>query len=255
MAGTLGQEEDGDSGVTAHRLRLTPAHRFPPHAHSTWSFGIVWTGSVQLRTATTSFDVGNGLATVLPPGEVHEGIADRQSGLSYAAISVAPRLIAEVIGREDTPDLRTLGPAASVGGLLSAATSAGAEDRRELMVNAIADVFSGSGSRADPIRLSTLTRAARRILDEEFLQPVNVKTVAERLGVAPATLIRRFRRELGIPPYSYVVSRRVDFARQLLDSGIDSVQAAQRAGFYDQAHLTRYFARLVGVSPGRYVRS
>ena len=30
-------------------------------------------------------------------------------------------------------------------------------------------------------------------------------------------------------------------------------QAAAAVGFYDQAHLTRHFERIVGLTPGRYV--
>jgi AraC-like DNA-binding protein len=76
--------------------------------------------------------------------------------------------------------------------------------------------------------------------------------VAQQLGVAPATLIRAFRRHSGLSPYAYIVSRRVDYARRLLESGVSPTETAYLVGFYDQAHLNRHFVRLVGVTPGVY---
>lgn len=43
-----------------------------------------------------------------------------------------------------------------------------------------------------------------------------------------------------------------DGARRLLLAGRSPGAVAAATGFYDQAHLTRHFKRLVGVPPGRY---
>ena len=39
----------------------------------------------------------------------------------------------------------------------------------------------------------------------------------------------------------------------LLPAGLPITQAATTTGFYDQAHLTRHFKRIVGLTPGRYI--
>jgi AraC family transcriptional regulator len=65
---------------------------------------------------------------------------------------------------------------------------------------------------------------------------------------------RQFRAATGLPPHQFVLARRVDRARQLLQGGDDSplAQVAARAGFSDQSQFTRHFKRLVGVTPGRF---
>jgi AraC-like DNA-binding protein len=35
--------------------------------------------------------------------------------------------------------------------------------------------------------------------------------------------------------------------------GMPAAQAAVEVGFFDQAHLTRHFKRIYGVTPGRYL--
>jgi AraC family transcriptional regulator len=65
---------------------------------------------------------------------------------------------------------------------------------------------------------------------------------------------RQFKAATGLPPHQYVIARRVDRAKQLLQGGdIDSLtQVAAQIGFSDQSQLSRHFKRLVGVTPGQF---
>ncbi len=40
----------------------------------------------------------------------------------------------------------------------------------------------------------------------------------------------------------------------LVRAGLPITLVAAEAGFYDQAHLTRHFKRIVGLTPGRYAK-
>jgi AraC family transcriptional regulator len=66
---------------------------------------------------------------------------------------------------------------------------------------------------------------------------------------------RQFKAATGLPPHQYVIARRVERARQLLQRGDDFplAEVAARAGFSDQSQLTRHFRRLVGVTPGQFL--
>jgi AraC-like DNA-binding protein len=55
-------------------------------------------------------------------------------------------------------------------------------------------------------------------------------------------------------PHTYQTQLRVRQAKSLLRTGLPIASAAIAAGFYDQAHLTRHFKRVVGVPPGRYLK-
>jgi AraC family transcriptional regulator len=64
----------------------------------------------------------------------------------------------------------------------------------------------------------------------------------------------QFKRAAGVPPHQYLIARRVDRAKQLLQGGGDLAMAevAARAGFGHQSQLCRPFQRLGGVTPGRF---
>ena len=67
--------------------------------------------------------------------------------------------------------------------------------------------------------------------------------------------MRSFSREVGIPPHRYLTGRRLDRARRLLLAGGRPAEVAAEVGFHDQAHLTRHFKRMLGVTPGAYAAS
>jgi AraC family transcriptional regulator len=81
-------------------------------------------------------------------------------------------------------------------------------------------------------------------------------TLAEIAAVArlsPYHFARQFKAATGLP-HQYVIKRRVELAKQLLQAGghLSLAQVAARAGFADQSQFTHHFKRLVGVTPGRF---
>jgi AraC family transcriptional regulator len=65
---------------------------------------------------------------------------------------------------------------------------------------------------------------------------------------------RQFKAATGLPPHRYVIARRVERAKQLLQGGggFSLAQVAARAGFADQSQFSNHFKRIVGVTPGRF---
>jgi AraC family transcriptional regulator len=58
-----------------------------------------------------------------------------------------------------------------------------------------------------------------------------------------------------MPPHRWLTMRRIALAKSLLLLGKLSISdVAISSGFADQSHMTRVFARLVGVSPGSWQR-
>ncbi|MGP3991906.1 AraC family ligand binding domain-containing protein [Streptomyces sp. 3N207] len=174
------------------RLRLRPAHSYPRHAHEAWSFALVSSGSVRLRSAGSSCLVSDGLATVLHPGEVHDGVIDEDTGLVYTTVSVPQEWVFRTFSSTRTPVFpSTLHAARPVQSLVTAASATIAEERRERLITAVTELFAdartGSGARRQSER--SLGVAAKRMLDARFPEPLSMQAAAERMGVAPATLM------------------------------------------------------------------
>ena len=65
---------------------------------------------------------------------------------------------------------------------------------------------------------------------------------------------RQFKAATGLPPHQYVLARRVERAKQLLQAGTDlsPAEVAAHAGFSYQSVFSQHFKRLVGVTPGQF---
>ena len=82
---------------------------------------------------------------------------------------------------------------------------------------------------------------------------IRVSDLARIAGCSPGQLERRMKRVFGISAAQYVLRCRVDYAVQLLgDSDLNLTDVAFTCGFYDQADLTRHFARMAGTTPARF---
>ncbi|MEM7204485.1 MAG: AraC family transcriptional regulator [Planctomycetota bacterium] len=99
-------------------------------------------------------------------------------------------------------------------------------------------------------------RWARRLVEAIAADPtiVRVEDLAARDGVSVRRLQRLFREYVGVPPKWVIQRYRLHEVVQQLESGgtVHLAELAVRLHYYDQAHLTREFTKLIGVPPARY---
>lgn len=87
--------------------------------------------------------------------------------------------------------------------------------------------------------------------------PASVEALAQYAGMGVRALQRLFQEYVGVSPKWVLRRYRLQEAAWRLTRGepVGLAQLAADLGYFDQAHLTRDFTRLVGVSPGDYQRS
>lgn len=99
----------------------------------------------------------------------------------------------------------------------------------------------------------TVMRRVRDRIDREFAQPLNVEDLARGVHMSAGHLSREFRRIYGEPPYSYLMTRRIERAMTLLRRGDLSVtEICFAVGFSSLGTFSSRFSELVGVSPSSY---
>jgi len=98
-------------------------------------------------------------------------------------------------------------------------------------------------------------RKARACLEARFAERISLAELAAEAGLSKFHLARSFTQDVGVPPHRYQTLLRVAAARQLIQSGCSLKRTAESVGFADEAHLTRWFKRELGVSPGAWRRA
>jgi AraC family transcriptional regulator len=107
--------------------------------------------------------------------------------------------------------------------------------------------------RADaPLPRSRL-RAVVEYVEGHLGAGLSLDELAVVARLSPYHFARQFKRATGLPPHQYVIARRVERAKELLEGGdLSLAEVAADAGFSDQSQFSHHFKRLIGVTPGQF---
>ena len=105
------------------------------------------------------------------------------------------------------------------------------------------------------LRDLALLRRVRDRIDREYAQPLDVEALARGVNLSAGHLSREFRRAYGEPPYTYLMTRRIERAMALLRRGDLSVtEVCFEVGCQSLGTFSTRFTELVGVPPSVYRR-
>jgi AraC-like DNA-binding protein len=84
---------------------------------------------------------------------------------------------------------------------------------------------------------------------------VSTAELARRAGLSVSQFERVFRTSFGSSPRQYLVRIRIEASARALAEGDQTITAIAHAfGFYDHAHFTRSFRKVMGITPSAYRR-
>lgn len=253
-------------------LRATyVTHTFAPHSHEGFAIGVIEEGAEQFRYRRDTHIAPKGSLVLINPGETHTGAAVEASGWAYRMFYPPAELLQGVVtplsGRPPAvplfhepvvfdPELAQTLTSLHVT-LESEPDALARSSRFVLAITALverhADVPQQQTSRMSRAS-NPVVRQLEDYLHAHLTEPVSLAALAALAGVSTFHVVRLFQQATGLPPHAYLTQLRVRRARELLAVSLPIAEVAMAAGFYDQAHLTRHFKRIVGVPPGHFAR-
>lgn len=246
-------------------------HAFPRHSHERLTFGVLGPDNGRIRVRGAEWNAVRGCLLAIGADEPHSAEPSRGGGWTYRSFYPSAEVVAAALGSDRfaalamTDCLRFDRPVI-VDPELAAATdrlhrrmergsaSPGDEERLLVLIGRLAARHGeGLPSPRDVATTGVVTRA-RAFLEANAGKPVRLHDLAAVAGVSLFHLIRCFQREVGMPPHAWLTQLRANRAREMLLEGEAPAAVAYRCGFSDQAHLTRTFRSMLGVTPGTYAR-
>lgn len=109
------------------------------------------------------------------------------------------------------------------------------------------------GRSARHVRLSE--RGLQKLIDyiEGHLhEPLSITRLAQAAGLPPFAFSRAFRERCGVPPYRWILRRRLSRAKTALVGSQTIATIALDTGFAHQSHFTEAFRAENGITPSRY---
>ena len=244
-------------------------HTFSRHTHEGYAIGVVEAGIEGFRYQGANHLAPSGSIVVVHPGEVHTGYAATESGWRYRMfypetniLQTAASEIADCfqpIPYFPTPVIEDRQIAAQLRYLhLSLENSASKLAKESLLIWTFARLISRYAQAPPPIKPVSVELSAVKLTQEylktNYQTKISLEQLSNLVNLKPLRLLRVFRKALGLPPHAYLVQVRITQAKKLLGMGMSIAEVALETGFTDQSHLHRHFKRIVGVTPGQYVR-
>jgi len=94
-----------------------------------------------------------------------------------------------------------------------------------------------------------------RYIDDNIDTCIRVGELGQQVRLSASRFSKGFKASFAKSPYEYVLSRRIDAAMYLMTSTDDPLShIAQICGLSDQAHLSKIFKRVVGMTPMKWRR-
>jgi AraC family transcriptional regulator len=92
-------------------------------------------------------------------------------------------------------------------------------------------------------------------IHDHLNQAINLAHLAKFVGISQFYFCRLFKRSMQITPYQYILQRRIERAKQLLQERQFPISdIALQCGFANQSHFTRQFKRMTGITPFRFLK-
>jgi AraC family transcriptional regulator len=93
---------------------------------------------------------------------------------------------------------------------------------------------------------------AKNHLDLNFLEKLDIETIAKTIGLSEYHFIRLFKKAFSISPYQYLISRRLNYAKVLLLDNYSAQETAFTVGFADVFSFSKSFKSAFGLSPNGF---
>jgi AraC family transcriptional regulator len=92
-------------------------------------------------------------------------------------------------------------------------------------------------------------------IESHLADKITATDLANHIEVSVTHLFRAFKISVGVTPCNYIARRRVELACTMLSTTREPLsQVAVGCGMCDQAHLSRVFRRMIGMSPSAWRR-
>lgn len=244
-------------------------HAFPPHMHEYYVICLIEKGLQTFSHRGGKYITPAGGLIMLNPGDDHTGEPADVAGFEYLAVyptaAHMQEAVCELTGkRQDSPrfgavrvDDRLL--AEKVRNLYASLVgSADPLEAEALFLNTIAGIITRTtglsylprpaGHERDAVRKT------RQYIHAHWARKITLSDLAAHVGLSRYYLLRVFCAETGMPPHAYLDSVRMSHGKRLLRQGMAPRDVALETGFSDQSHFANRFKRLVGVTPGLYVK-
>ena len=238
---------------------------YAPHSHDTYTLALTTHGVQSFNYRGALRHSLPGEVVILHPDELHDGQAGTDSPFAYRAITIDPLDVQQILQGTSLPFLQ--GGVTNQPHLVQIAINMLAELDRPLETLEQQDLIFAFANTLKQVTTNSIqhTRAnyqaikrVREYIDDLMaIDPcialgISLDELADISNYSKWQVTRDFRALFGTTPFRYVMFKRLQKAKVLIEQGVPLAQVAVNSGFADQSHLTRQFKQGFGTTPNTW---
>lgn len=238
-------------------------HFFGPAVRSHQLIHFVLKGKGIYRTEYGEYEIKEGEAFLIRPGEVTYYRADLEEPWSYAWIAFDGDE-AEALLERYYPDRRlpvcAMGETAAVSGWFEGLLGSfgSAEENRERVLGyfyLIMACLLRTGKGGVPVDEEGYFKRAVAFIRHNYSYPIQVSEIADYVGIDRTYLYRIFMHQAGVSPKQYLSRYRLEEAKEMLvQTEYRITEIAYSCGYHDSSSFCRHFQKETKTAPARYRR-
>lgn len=239
--------------------------KFPNHFHEYYVIGFVEGGNRHLWCKGREYDLSAGDLILFNPRDNHYCAPVNGELLDYRAVNIEPEvmraMVKEITGKAYAPrfteNVVYKSDAAQLVGVLYQAIVSNAPkmEKEEAFFFLLEQVLQEYASPFDEAEISAPNQQIQTLctyMENHFSENITLDDLLKMADFGKSYLLRTFTKQVGVSPYRYLQTIRLDKAKKLLEQGVAPVDAANMSGFADQSHFTNFFKTFIGLTPKQY---
>ena len=246
----------GGIEVTVGRFR----QMLPRHSHDGLMLSLINDGVQVVRSRSGSSAAAAGTIVAVAPNEVHAADPGDQSGWFYHTVTIPCSVLEERQLNSSRFHCETSIVDRSLLGALKSffrsLDGSGTIVREEALLDLLTQFYVGHTSVPRPRTYKPTEMRAVETCKEYLAayldRNVSLLELSRLARIDRYLLVRSFTHIVGMPPHAWHSQRRLSKCLEMLSRGHPVADVAQATGFADQAHLTRAFKRVTGITPGKF---
>ncbi len=239
---------------------------YHPHTHEEFSFGVIDVGEALYINKDNSYTIKAGDTVTINPDEVHS-CNPKQGKWSYRMLFIdcewIRKLQSEMLGKvlpsfqpfinhyeTDSSYFRDFDQLFNQ--LMSETNVLKSET---LLIEFLEHCFHAErllNRCEEPSHETHRLTEVKELICDQLDQQFSLDDLAEQAGLSRYHFLRCFKQQFGLSPHAFLLDKRIQKAKSLLQIGKSILDTSLALGFNDQSHFQRNFKKRLAVTPKQY---
>ena len=230
------------------------------HHHKGFEIHIINKGYQIYETKDGEHRINEGNMLIIPPGMAHCFKSSDTDILKYAVIFELDEISHDF--QTDRYIITTI-PASIQNNIQKILTEHKSNlfFSRQLLENSLFDIIVHilrlAGYKEDTVTKSNTEENFRLLIAKHYINDniefnLKISDVAAHCYLSTKQLTRLFKNCDGAPPANYIRTKKIEYAEQLINTGVSFAEISEKMNFSSQYHFNSFFKKYSGMTPGAY---